>query len=117
MDKFVADGNTVTFAAGGTIASGDVDSMGDMVGVAQNAATSGESVVYAIEGVYLVAKATGAAWAVGDKVNFDTSAGNFTASATAAAGDVTAAGVCMEAAASGATTAKVKLTPGTGTGS
>lgn len=117
MKNYVADGKTVTITAGGTITSGAVDSLNDLVGVAQNDAASGESVVYALEGVYRVAKATGAAWAVGEAVNWDNSASNFTKAATAAAGDVTDAGVAMAAAASGDTTGLVKINIGAGTGS
>lgn len=115
MKNFVSDGKTITITAGGAITSGDLDELGNMMGVAQNDAASGESVVYAIEGVFTVTKATGTAWAVGDKVDFDSSAGNSTVGLTPAAGDVADYGVCMEAAASGATTGIVKLTPGTGT--
>ena len=117
MKNFVADGNTVTTTAGSAISSGDVVALNDMVGIAQNDATSGASVVTAIVGVFSVAKVSAQTWAVGDKVNWDASASNFTTAATAAAGDVTAAGVCMEAAGSGVTICAVRLSPGSGTGS
>ncbi len=117
MKNYVQDGNTVTITAGGTITSGDVDSLNDIVGVAQNDAASGESVVYATVGVYLVAKATAQTWKVGESVNFDASAGNFTTGAAAAAGDVTDAAVAWADAASGDTTGYVKINVGAGTGS
>ena len=117
MKNYVSDGHTVTITAGGAISSGDVDSLNDLVGVAQNDAASGESVVYALEGVYRVAKATGQSWGVGEAVNFDTSTGNFTTGTASAAGDVTDAGVAMATAASGDTTGLVKINVGAGTGS
>lgn len=117
MKNFSADGKTVTTAASGAVSSGDVDSLNDLVGVAQNDAADTESVVYALEGVYLVGKATGQTWGVGEAVNWDNSAGVFTTGTTSAASDVTDAGVAMAAAASGDTTGYVKINVGAGTGS
>lgn len=114
MDKFVADGKTITITAGGTVTAGDVDVIGTgLVGVAQNSGVSGDSIVYAIEGVYRLAKITGAI-AAGDILDWDVSGAAVGKAITPAAGDVEDFGVAMEAAASGATTVAVKLCPGNG---
>lgn len=115
MKNYVYDGKTVSFAAGGTIASGDLDVISEIMGVAQNDAVSGETITYAIEGVFTLPKTTGTAWAIGDLVDFDSSAGECHVGLTPAAGDIAAMGVCTKVAASADATGEVKLTPGTGT--
>lgn len=112
MKNYVGEGKTITITAGGTISSGDVDAIGTgLVGVAMNDATSGQAVVYALEGVFTLAKITGAINA-GDVLDWDVSALAVGKAITPAAGDVENFGVAMEAAASGAATVKVKLTQG-----
>lgn len=103
-------------ASGSAISAGDVVVMGDIVGIALVDIPDGESGSVAIEGVFTVAKVAGTAWAQGDKIDWDASAGAFDLGVTPASGDVTLAGVAAVAAASAATTAELKLTPGTGTG-
>lgn len=110
MKNYVSAGKTITITAGGTISSGDVDVIGTgLVGVAQNDAVSGEAVVYAIEGVFLMDKISSGAIAAGDIVDWDVSALKVGKAITPASGDVENFGICMEAAADATTTIIVKL--------
>lgn len=116
--KFKQKGDVLTYTnAGSAIAAGAVVAMADLVGIAEVdiAATTGVGTV-AIEGVHLVPKIAGTAWVLGDSVDWDASAVAFGKGITPAAGDVLLAAVAFQAAASGDTTAYVKLTPGAGTG-
>jgi predicted RecA/RadA family phage recombinase len=88
--------------------------MGDTVGIAASDMDTGESGTVFVEGVYSVAKATGTAWGVGDKVDWDASASAFDINVTPASGDVTGCAMAAAPAAADATTGLVKLTPGTG---
>lgn len=108
MKNHVADGKVVKYVnTGSAIASGAVVAFGSGVGVAVTdiAATTGEGSVQ-VEGVFLLAKATGTAWVQGDKLYWDASASKFTKTALAN----TPAGVAYAAAASGDETGYVKLT-------
>lgn len=114
-----SEGTVIEYAnTGSAIASGAVVAMNDIVGIAVTdiAATTGVGSVN-ITGAYTVAKTTGTAWNVGDSIDWDASAGEFHKGITPAAGDVAVCCVCIVAAAAGATTGVVVLTPGTGTGS
>jgi predicted RecA/RadA family phage recombinase len=116
--KFVQKGDVLEYTnAGSAIAAGAVVELKHCLGVALTdiAATTGVGSV-GIEGCYTVPKASGAVWVVGEKLVWDTSAGNFDDSAaTPATGDITGAAVAMAAGANGETTAVVKLTPGNAT--
>jgi len=114
MENWNGEGNTVTTVAGADIASGAIVVLAGLVGVAQNAALTGETVVLVVEGEFIYPKAAGALSA-GDVLNYDASTDVVTTGATAAAGDVTGFAVCAEAAASGDPSAKFKLLPGAGT--
>lgn len=116
--KYLQKGDTIKYTnAGSAITAGAVVAMNDIVGIADVdiAATTGEGSV-SIEGCFEVTKIAGTAWNLGDSVDWDASLVAFGKGITPAAGDVLLAAVCIEAAASGATTAKVKLVPGAGTG-
>jgi predicted RecA/RadA family phage recombinase len=104
-----------TNGTGSDVASGQLVAVGNTVGVALTDIADGASGVVGVEGVWEVAKATGTAWALGESVDYDVSAGNFGKGITPATGDVTKAGICAKAAGSAEATAWVKLTPGVGT--
>lgn len=114
MDKYIGPGTTLRIATGTARSAGDVVVENECVGVVQEDATTTEVPVMAIEGVYRLAKATGAINA-GDLVDWDTSAGNVGKGITPASGDVTNFGIAMETVASGGTLINVKLIPGGGT--
>ena len=114
---YVQPGNTLTHTAAAAISSGDIVPMNDIVGVALGDIANGSDGEVMVTGVFTVTKVAGTAFAQGDKLNWDDSNGYFTKSTTAAAGDVTSAGVAAAAALSAATVCNILLTPGTGTGS
>lgn len=114
---YLQAGDTITFTAAANITSGDVVELGDVLGVAVMTAASGAECEARVNGVFTMAKATGVVFTVGQKVNWDASAGNVTSATTAATDDITDAGFIVAAAATGATTCELRLTAGTGTGS
>ncbi len=67
-----SDGHTITITAGGTILSGDVDDIGDLIGVALNGAATGELVTYAISGVWDMPATVADTFAIGDEVGIVT---------------------------------------------
>jgi predicted RecA/RadA family phage recombinase len=95
------------------ISAGDVVEMGDKtVGIAlQDIAQAGTGPV-AIEGCFTVPKTTGTAWAVGDVLDWDTSAGTFGRDVTLATGDIGDCAIVTEAAASAAAVGVARLLPG-----
>lgn len=107
----VQEGKILSITAGGTVASGSVQEVGsDLIGVAINAATSGQVYPLATEGVFEVAKLTGTAWSAGDKVWW--SSGDAKAHAVFTGAYDAFLGVAVEAAAAGAAVGKVKLRGG-----
>ena len=106
---YVSDGNSIRHIAGAAITSGEVIEYADCVGVAAAAAAIGATVTVHVEGEFTLAKETGVAFTVGDKLYWDATNNNLDKTDTNIP-----AGICTEAAASGATTAKVKLVPGLG---
>lgn len=104
----------VVIASGSDIAADAILVKGDCVVITEVAIPDGESGVAALEGVFLVPKTAGTAWNLGDKLDFDVSAGEFHKGLTTAAGDVAGCAIAHVAAASGDTTGYVKLhNPGT----
>jgi predicted RecA/RadA family phage recombinase len=106
MKNYIQPGNSLTVAAPtGGVVSGAPVAIGSLRGIAAATAAEGADVAISRVGVFSVVKATGAAWAVGDKLYFDAAASNFTktaasntlfgfASAPAASGDA-AGEICL----------------------
>jgi len=116
--NYVREGDSLQYTnTGSAISSGDEVVMNDVLGVAlvDIAASTGTGEV-AIEGVFTLTKVAGTAAAVGETMHWDASGGGLINTITPASGDISNACICVEAAASAATTVNVKLTPGTGTG-
>lgn len=88
--------------------SGEGVKVGFIFGVCGTDAANGASVEVHTAGVYTLAKATGATWAVGDSVYWDDTAKNVTKTATANLH----IGKAMSVQASGDTSGDVWLTPG-----
>jgi predicted RecA/RadA family phage recombinase len=112
--KYVQEGSVINFTTAGAVAAGAVVVVGNLLGVALAAASaSGQVIAVAVEGVFEVPKAPGAAWTIGLPVVWDASAGNFgtDAAVTQATGDITGGAVAWAAAASGDAVGLVKLTP------
>ena len=64
-----ANGHTINIVAGGSITSGDVDVIGNLHGVALNSGESGDTIVYALSGVWNVPSVDGT-YAAGEEVGF-----------------------------------------------
>ncbi len=117
MKNFVQPGNVIEVpAAAAAVIPGQVVVVGALLAVANGAAEAGQPFNASLSGVYDVPKAAGTAFALGQPLMWDASAGAFTAVGTAAAGDVAGAGVTAHApAVAGATVAAVRFAgiPGT----
>lgn len=105
MKNYIQKGEAieVTTPAGGYTA-GQLVTVGEIVGVAQNTTLENETAVISLAGVYNVAKATGAI-TQGAKCYLDAVAGNITTTATGNK----LAGYAWLAAASGDATVQVKF--------
>lgn len=115
----VQRGEIITVTAAAAISSGQIVTVGNLVGVAMTDAAIGEQVEVAISEVYNLPKLDAAVITQGMRVALDVSAGTNGEvdddAITPAAGDITTFGVAFEA--KGATTGEtiaVLLTPGTG---
>lgn len=114
MDNYIAEGTRIEKTLSGTVSAGDVDVVGTgLLGVALEDGVSGDTIVYAIEGVFKIPKVSAAVIAAGEQVLWDVSAdsGNGEAdddAATPATGDFLA-GYAMEAAGNGDTTVLVRI--------
>lgn len=82
MKNFIQRGENITVAAPAAVTSGDPVQVGDMVGVANGDAASGDPVVISTSGVFELPKATIDDIAVGASVYFDASAGEVTLTST-----------------------------------
>ena len=86
------------------------------IGIAITDIANGETGAVAVKGKFTVPKVSGAVFAQGEKLIWDSSAGAFDdSSATPATGDITGGVVAAGAGANGETTATVILTPGNAT--
>jgi len=113
LNIYSGPGNTITITAGANIAVNELVPVAELLGVAQSTVLSGAQVVLAIEGVFNLPKITGAI-AVGEVVDYDTSADAVGRAITPASGDISDCGIAMETVASGAANVLVKLMPGNG---
>jgi predicted RecA/RadA family phage recombinase len=105
MQNYICEGETIEVTAGGAIASGDPVLSGSIFGIATNSAASGDVVAVRRKGVYTLAKATGTAWSIGDKLFWDAAEAELTKTALGN----TPAGFAYSAAGSGDATGLVLL--------
>ncbi len=105
MKNFVQPGQTVTVQAPYAVASGAGCLVGSLFGVASAAAALNAEVELVTEGVFDLAKASGAAWTVGARIYWDDTAKN----CTTTVGTNKLIGVATAAAASGDTVGRVRL--------
>jgi predicted RecA/RadA family phage recombinase len=109
MKNFVCKGEKIpVLVAGADVVSGAIYLLGSKVCVVENGAVIGEIATLVNEGVFTLAKATGAV-TIGQKLYYDATNLNIT---TVAAAN-TLAGYAFEAAASGDTTVNIVLTDNT----
>jgi len=107
MATYVGEGNVITITAGGTVSAGDVFEGVDHIGVYMEDAVSGDAVGLGIAGEWLMAKETGVAFAVGDRLYWDATNNRLDKTATNIP-----AGIATATAASGDTTARCKINAG-----
>lgn len=106
MKNYVQPGNTITIPApAGGVVSGAPVAVGSLRGFAAATAAEGDDVAIPRVGVFEVIKATGEAWAVGDKLYFNSANSNFTKTAASAV----LFGFAARAAASGDTVGQIVL--------
>ena len=111
--NYVGEGKILTVTAGGAVAVGSLQVVGDVAGIAMTAAAaSGDVYTLGLEGIFTIDKTSGTAWNQGDAIDWDASAGEFHKGVTPAAGDVVSAGIAPVAAGSADTTAQLKLLSG-----
>jgi len=103
MKNFIQNGETVTLTAPAAVASGGVVVVDSIVGIASGAAALGEDVECVLEGVFTLPKAAGEAIGQGAKVYWDGDA------VTATATGNSRLGAALAAAATSATTIRVRL--------
>lgn len=106
MKNFVQPGDVVGVTAPYAVTPGAGVLVGSLFGVAINTAASGAEVEIATTGVFDLAKATGAAWTVGQRLYWDDSAKNLTGTA----GSNKLVAVAVAAAASGDAVGRARLT-------
>jgi predicted RecA/RadA family phage recombinase len=104
--NYIQEGDVLTLIAPYTVVSGAGLLVGSIFGVAVTDAASGASVEAGIEGVYELAKASGA-WTQGVLLYWDNSAKNVTTSAAAGANKLI--GTAAQAQQSGDTVGRVLL--------
>ena len=105
MRTYIQSGHTLTLTAPDDLASGEGVLVGAIFGIAAHDALAGFPVETTTVGVFDIAKATGQAWAVGDRLFWDASEGQATTTAT----DNTLIGAAVLAAAAGDTVGRVRL--------
>ncbi len=69
--NFIVEGDKITVTLAGTKAAGDIVVQGKLVGIAESAGGSGDTITVAREGVFRVAKATPLAITQGDFLYYD----------------------------------------------
>lgn len=103
--NYIQAGDHITIPAAANAVSGEPVLVGSLFGVAEHDAAAGEPLTIARKGVFLLPKATGAAWAVGDPLYWDDAASAVSTTDT----DNPLIGVAVEAALDGATEGVVLL--------
>ncbi|HEV7344157.1 MAG TPA: DUF2190 family protein [Devosia sp.] len=107
MKNFVQVGDVLDLILTADVASGGITIQGSIVGVAQKAGVTGDTVPHKTTGVYDLPYGVAATISAGDKIYWDTTNSRVTKTATAN----TLIGHATEARASGAATARVRLVP------
>lgn len=111
--NYIESGEVKDLVLSGTVTSGSIVEIGDLVGIALGSGVSGETVAVALEGVFEVTKVTGSgkSFALGQKV-YSNGAGSVTPSATdggSPAVDYKLVGHAWTTATTTATTVQVRL--------
>lgn len=107
-------GGVIDITAAANITSGKAVIVGTLLAVALVDIPNGSRGSAQIEGVFELPKLSTAVVAVGTKLHWDVSAGEFIVAATAS-GDLENCAIAVAAAGAGTTSVQAKLTPNTGT--
>lgn len=107
MKNYVQDGKVIDKTLAAIVASGGVQMIGAMAGVAQKAGAIGDVVPFAVEGVFDLPYGINAAIDFGDTIYWD--AGNDRVTKTA--GVLPPIGIAVAAALANAATVRVRLCP------
>ena len=107
MKNFIQPGDSIDVIAPADVNSGAMVLIGSLLGVASNKVLSGASLSIGVTGVYEVPKLEANTWVVGNKVNYNTSTGEFQLATTT----LDNAGTVVEAADNSKTVGKVRFTP------
>lgn len=108
MKTLYAPGNTITCVAPvDGVKSGDVTIVGGFIGIAATSAAEGQEYELSLGGVHTLDRATGGstAWAIGDQIYWDDTAGKATKVPT----DNTALGLAAAVAGDAEATGRVRL--------
>lgn len=109
MKNYVGEGKAIYVTAPAIVVSGQLLLVGSLFGFCGAPAASGARVALWTRGEYDVPKAAGTAWTEGQLIYWDAAAANF---ATTSTSGHTKVGVATAAAASAATTGRIRLNPG-----
>jgi predicted RecA/RadA family phage recombinase len=101
--NFLQPGRTLDMLLASDVESGGIVNAGGLIGIAQTDGDIGDTIAVDLEGVYSLAKATGTAWTLGEKLYWHPSPGQVQTTGTIIIGHAAAA------AASGDATGKVRL--------
>lgn len=82
MKNYIQPGDSITVPAPADVKSGDLVVVGDLFGVAQFSAASGDPVEIATKGVFGLPKVSAQAWSVGAKVYYVAADKNISTTAT-----------------------------------
>ena len=114
MKNYLQSDDRITVTAPYAVASGAGCLVGSIFGVAVSAIASGVKGIVALEGIFLLAKSTGAAWTEGARLYWDDSAKSVTTNAAAGANKLIGVAILPPSGgsmpASGDTTGTVLLT-------
>ncbi|MCC8668496.1 DUF2190 family protein [Xanthomonas arboricola] len=114
MKNAYQDGRVLDVTLTAAVTSGGVIAAGKLVAIAVTDGAIGDTIAAHVEGVFALPKLPAAVFSVGAAVNWDIDAKQAIAAA-GGAGDTNNIGYAIEAAANGAATVLVRLTPGTAT--
>ncbi len=82
MKNYIQPGDSITVPAPADVKSGDLVVVGDLFGVAQFSAASGDPVEISTKGVFGLPKVSAQAWSVGAKVYYVAADKNISTTAT-----------------------------------
>lgn len=111
--NYISSGDVIDVVLAAAATSGVPIALGNHIAVPLMTTPAGAIAALKVVGVWDLPKTTGQAYTVGQRVNFR--AGLLTTATPAVAGDLNGAAMVLDAAAAGATVARVRLLPGVAT--